>query len=54
MLSPDTSTSLILGLGGLLVSIIGTIVGYKSYKAMKEGCVEGKIEPLQKQLSNSY
>ena len=54
MLSPDTTTSVTLGLGGLLVSIIGTIVGFKSYKAMKEGFVESKLNLSQKQLGNSF
>ena len=35
MLSTDTSISLILGIGGLLVSVVGTIVGYLSYTQMK-------------------
>jgi hypothetical protein len=35
MLSTDSFISLIVGLGGLVVSIIGTIIGYLSYKQMK-------------------
>jgi hypothetical protein len=40
MLSTDSTISLAVGLGGLLVSAIGTIVGYMSYKTMKAGHVE--------------
>ncbi|PMD53285.1 uncharacterized protein K444DRAFT_619261 [Hyaloscypha bicolor E] len=37
MLSTDSTIALAVGLGGLLVSTIGTIVGYMSYKSMKAG-----------------
>jgi hypothetical protein len=40
MLSTDSTIALAVGLGGLLVSTIGTIVGYMSYKSMQAGHIE--------------
>jgi hypothetical protein len=46
MLSTDTFISLILGLCGLFVSAIATILGYLSYKQMK-GCINKSKKSLK-------
>ena len=43
MISTETTVSLTIGLGGILVAAIATIIAYYSLKAMRGGGHEGKI-----------